>query len=174
MDMGPSGLTVAENLKRIREQQKLTYTEVSRKLDSVGRVISPLAVRRMEEGARRVDVDDLVALSVVLGVAPTTLLVPNSFTRNEFVDITGIVSIEAQELWAWVRADKKPNGTGTSAAMEWIEYVRLVSPHWRSQQVLEGMLQLNEIAQAELKAKQGDRSQLDALLAKHREADGDD
>lgn len=172
MDMGPSGLTVAENLKRLREQQKLTYTEVSRSLDLIGRAISPLAVRRMEEGARRVDVDDLVSLSVVLNVAPVTLLIPDTSMRDELVTMTGVGEHEAEILWKWLRADKKIGGS--SDIGELIDYVQLVYPSWRSQEYFQGMQSINEIRQAELKAKQGDRSHLDALLAKHREADGND
>ncbi|GAA4374167.1 helix-turn-helix domain-containing protein [Paeniglutamicibacter cryotolerans] len=172
IDIGPSGQTVALNLKRMREAQKLTYTEVSRKLESIGRAISPLAVRRMEDGDRRVDVDDLVALSVALNVAPVTLLMPNTDARDETVQMTGISDHEAEEVWKWVRADRKLGGS--SDARELIDYIHLVTPSWRSEEYIQGAIQLAELGRAEVKAKQGDRAELDSLLTENRENNGND
>lgn len=172
IDVGASGSTVAENLKRLREQQKMTYAEVSRKLEAVQRSISPLAVRRMEEGARRVDVDDLVSLSVVLNVAPVTLLMPNTASKDELVSATGLADLAARELWGWIRAEEKIGRAKN--AIEVIEHVQLVAPHWRSQEYIQGALKLTELSLAEMKAKRGDREDLEALLAEYRDNNGDD
>lgn len=74
--LGPVGTTVRENIKKLREVRKLSYAELSRQLTSIGRPIHALGLRRLEDGDRRVDVDDLCALAFVLGVEPSRLLNP--------------------------------------------------------------------------------------------------
>jgi hypothetical protein len=51
--------------------------ELSRRVKRFGRHIAPLAVRQIEEGTRRVDIDELGALSLALDVPVMTLLVPS-------------------------------------------------------------------------------------------------
>lgn len=68
---------VARNVRRIREGQNLTYSEVVRRLDSTGHPMPILALRRIEKGERRVTVGDLLAICYALDVMPVDLLVPN-------------------------------------------------------------------------------------------------
>lgn len=99
-ELGTTGTTVAANVKRLREDQNLTYAELSRRLEAIGRPIPVLGLSRVENGTRRVDVDDLMALAVVLGVSPSALLMPGAGDRN--VDATGISEpVPAQRLWNW-------------------------------------------------------------------------
>ena len=79
--LGPTGETVRANITRLRAFRRLGSTELSEKLKDLGKRISPLGLRRIENGARRVDTDDLFALAVALGVAPVTLLIPNACKR---------------------------------------------------------------------------------------------
>ena len=74
--VGPAGRTLAANIKRIREAQRLTFVEVAKRLEDIGRPIAVLGLRRIEKGERRVDADDLLALAAVLGVHTVDLLVP--------------------------------------------------------------------------------------------------
>jgi len=74
--LGPTGQQVQLNVKRLREARQLTYTELAARLKGVGRPIPILGLRRIEEGDRRVDSDDLIALARVLGVPPVSLLLP--------------------------------------------------------------------------------------------------
>ena len=71
------------NVKRFREDQKLTYVELSDRLTGLGRPIPVLGLRRIERGERRVDVDDLMALADALQVMPADLLIPASETPEE-------------------------------------------------------------------------------------------
>ena len=70
ISLGPTGETVRENVARYRKTAGLSFAELSRNLEAVGRPLAPLGLRRIEAGERRVDVDDLMALAVVLGVHP--------------------------------------------------------------------------------------------------------
>jgi transcriptional regulator with XRE-family HTH domain len=66
---------------------------------------------RIERGERRVDVDDLLALSVVLGVTPNRLLLPDYPQRfgdgRDIVPVVGGVRADIGGLWDWA-ADGVP------------------------------------------------------------------
>lgn len=73
---GPIGTSVAANMEHLRRALGLSYVEVSRRLEALGRPIAPLGLTRIRDLQRRVDVDDLVAIARALGVKPTDLLLP--------------------------------------------------------------------------------------------------
>ncbi|WP_202129048.1 helix-turn-helix domain-containing protein [Pseudarthrobacter sp. ATCC 49987] len=103
---GVTGATTMENLKRARGE--MTYAELARRLAALGRPIPSLGLRRIEAGERRVDVDDLMALAVVLGVSPLALLLPHggqSDTR-EFAD----KSVRNDQLWQWAIGERPLDG----------------------------------------------------------------
>lgn len=97
--LGPTGETLRENVRRLREDQRLTYVELSDRLSAAGRPIPVLGLRRIERGERRVDADDLVALAVVLGVNPSTLLLP--YTVEGDAEVTGAGTVPARAAWGW-------------------------------------------------------------------------
>lgn len=97
LELGPIGNVVAENVKRFRGVARFNYTELSVELAKYGRDISPLAVRRIEEGNRRVDVDDLAALALSLGISPLALLLP---IKDGAVTPEG-ETYTAQQIWQW-------------------------------------------------------------------------
>lgn len=72
--VGPTGLMLADNIRRIRGMRAWTYVDLAARLTAVGRPIPVLGLRRLEDGKRRVDADDLVALAAVFGVAVQQLL----------------------------------------------------------------------------------------------------
>lgn len=69
---GDAGRAVRDNLRTLRGF--MPYVELSRRLAEKGVDIPPLGLRRIEKGERRVDVDELVALSDVFGVPVLVLL----------------------------------------------------------------------------------------------------
>lgn len=88
-----AGENVRDNLLRIRQAHRLTYAEVSRTLEDLGRPIAPLGLSRIENGERRVDVDDLMALAEALGVEPDELLSgdgPPSLSPSGQADVTTV------------------------------------------------------------------------------------
>lgn len=100
--LGPTGETVAGNVLRLRQEQRLTYVELSARLASAGRNIPVLGLRRIERGERRVDADDLVALAMVLGVNPSALLLP--YVAKGTVHLTG-ATVSAERAWEWADGD---------------------------------------------------------------------
>lgn len=101
--LGPIGVNVQQNVKRLREQRRLSLAELSRRLKSIGREIPTLGLSRIESGARRVDADDLVALGVALGVSPVTLLLPSP--DGQEVGITDQLSVPADSAWRWMHGE---------------------------------------------------------------------
>jgi transcriptional regulator with XRE-family HTH domain len=71
--IGPAQKYAAEQIARFRKAQRLTYVELAQRLEQIGRPLRVLALQRIENGNRRIDVDDLLALSVALGVYPHQL-----------------------------------------------------------------------------------------------------
>lgn len=96
-DIGPTGKTVARNLKRLRGN--VTLRELQQRLRGVGREISASGIQKIEAGVRRVDVDDLVALAVVLGANPNALLFPKSL--DDPVAVTGADPADLTRVWQW-------------------------------------------------------------------------
>lgn len=106
--LGPTGETVRANIQRLRKDQNLGYTKLARILkEEIDRPIPDLGLRRIEAGDRRVDVDDLMALAVALGVSPATLLMPavDSVQPQDDVAATAVaVPVAAERLWEWLTA----------------------------------------------------------------------
>jgi transcriptional regulator with XRE-family HTH domain len=107
--LGTTGETLIKNLKRVRGE--MTYAELARRLEALGRPIPPLGLRRMEAGERRVDVDDLMALAMVLHVSPLTLLLPQG--QESDTSVFGDKPIRNDHLWRWAIGDRSMDGSET-------------------------------------------------------------
>lgn len=103
IEMSATGRTVAKNITRYRKSKGMTYTELSKRLAAAGRDVSPLAVRRIEEQGRRVDVDDLIAIAAALGERPNTLLFPDVDESSSQCEVTGVGALDASLLWDWLQ-----------------------------------------------------------------------
>ena len=89
--IGATGAVVARNISRLRRDQGLAYTELSKRLSELGRPIPTLGLRKIESGGRRVDVDDVIALSLALAVSPITLFMPYPLDdAGELLDVPGV------------------------------------------------------------------------------------
>jgi transcriptional regulator with XRE-family HTH domain len=118
---GPTAVTVADNVRRLREGLNLGLRALAKRLADAGRPLTHTALDKIERGTRRVDVDDLMALAAALDVSPATLLMPDvtpvpvdgelSF-RPEWagpVEVTGVTeSPSAHSVWLWLTAQAPP------------------------------------------------------------------
>ncbi|CAH0274591.1 hypothetical protein SRABI83_03744 [Arthrobacter sp. Bi83] len=104
--MGPTGEAVARNLKRLRGS--LTLRELQRKLRDVGHEISASGLQKIEAGARRVDVDDLMALAIALGVNPNAVLLP--WSSDEPLEVTGAKVGDLVLMWDWAEGESPIEG----------------------------------------------------------------
>lgn len=129
-----TGVAVRKNIRRIRDARGISAPELSSALMRLGRPIPPLGISRIENGTRRVDVDDLAAIAVALGVSPTSLLMPCHDDGSEvqvadLVPITGWNKpITARVVWNWLTA-AEPLVHGTL-----LSFVQFAWPVWEREQ----------------------------------------
>lgn len=130
---GPTGNTVRENILRYRTRLNLGYADLARRLEALGRPIPVLGLSRIERGERRVDVDDLMALAVALGVAPTSLLLPDTSDADAAVTATGIDGTAA-DLLGWFRLHTPSAHIGKPAGQRFVrDAIRFIAdarPRW--------------------------------------------
>ena len=100
VERGPVSEAVASNVKAVRERRRLTQQQLAARLAELGRPMQPSAVAKVEAGARRVDVDDLVAFAVALNVSPARLLVPDVH-EDEEVHLLPDMPVPAWSAWGW-------------------------------------------------------------------------
>ncbi|MEV4708869.1 helix-turn-helix transcriptional regulator [Actinoplanes sp. NPDC049316] len=91
---------VAAAIARIRNQRRMPYTELSTRLEAIGRPIPVLGLRRIEKGERRVDVDELAALARALGVPAISLIFPLG-TVGPVVEVLPNRLVEAEDAMLW-------------------------------------------------------------------------
>jgi hypothetical protein len=101
---GPAGEVLAANIRRVRTEQRLGYAELSRLLADIGRPIPELGLRRIELCERRVDVDDLLAISYVLRIAVVDLLVDKDATTEPYPLIPS-EQFESESVRDWIRGE---------------------------------------------------------------------
>lgn len=79
IELGPTAETVALNVKRFRtELRGWTLAELSERMTEVGRPMTGNTLSAIENQTRRIDVDDLIALSAALEVSPAVMLMPHA------------------------------------------------------------------------------------------------
>lgn len=99
---GETAGQVAVNVQRLRKRRGMSIYELSADLRRLGRPITPAAVGKIERQQRQVTVDDLVALSIVLRVSPSALLLPLVDDPTARVPVTGAGMVPADRAWDWM------------------------------------------------------------------------
>lgn len=106
---GPTARRVAANIRRIRRErwQDISTAELSRRLKEIGQPIPDTGITKTEQGTRRVDVDDLVAIALALAVTPNTLLLPEVgyVGSTDIHHVTPVVEGTAGEAWMWAQGE---------------------------------------------------------------------
>jgi transcriptional regulator with XRE-family HTH domain len=142
-----TGQTVCQRIRQLRESQGLTLADLSSRLKKLGRSYSVSTMWEIEKGSRRVDVDDLVALSFALKVTPLTLLMPDTKTSDESITTTASPDpVPAERYWWWLRTEQ-PLIDGTQ--MDNLEFQWRSKPTWHTAEVRGGsQTRADTIAQA--------------------------
>lgn len=97
---GPSGY-LQDGLRMLRKRRDLTVRGLAEVLGRLGVPLLPSAVTKIETGGRRVDVDELVALSAALNVSPSRLLLPDSDRSFDDVVLAPGLTVAAIDAWRW-------------------------------------------------------------------------
>lgn len=122
---GPTAETVSANVARLRSDANLGLRALAKRMGDAGRPLTHSAVDQIEKGARRVDVDDLMALAVALDVSPVTLLMPVTKDASNAVDATGQSdALAASALWDWLTA------AGPLPGGHAMTFLAKALPHW--------------------------------------------
>lgn len=106
IEIGWTGKTVMYNLPRYRGLRRMTLTDVADKLEELGRPMSVPTLSGIENGRRRIDVDDLVYLALALDVSPAALMMPPADDPD--TDMAGAPcpddypTPEAVDWWSWL------------------------------------------------------------------------
>jgi hypothetical protein len=106
--IGPSSARVAANLRRIRREREVSTAALSKRLDAIAWPILDTGITKTEKEQRKVDVDDLVALALALGVTPNRLLLPDVEGVNalNIHVLTAVVHGRPEELWQWAQGER--------------------------------------------------------------------
>jgi transcriptional regulator with XRE-family HTH domain len=96
--LGPTSRRAARNLKELRG--RIPVRELSQRLEELGQPILPSGITKIEQGRRRVDVDDLVALAIALNVSPNRLLLDPESDDEELL-LTDGVTCSRKQAWNW-------------------------------------------------------------------------
>ncbi|MER6557243.1 helix-turn-helix transcriptional regulator [Streptomyces sp. NPDC001027] len=121
---------MAANLRRIRNARGLSTTKLAVLLKDAGQSIPATGITRIEKGERRVDVDDLMALAIALGVSPSALLLPPTDSPEQTVDITGGGSVPSDTAWAWLDGTRPLRLSESNAYAATLEYALYSRPPW--------------------------------------------
>lgn len=106
LELGPTGRIVATNLARFRGLRGLRLAGLSERMTAVGRSMSVTTLSAIENGDRRCDVDDLVAIAAALNVSPAAMLMPPVTDPYDAAGATvsPLGAPEAGPLWDWLTA----------------------------------------------------------------------
>ncbi|MBF6213818.1 helix-turn-helix transcriptional regulator [Nocardia puris] len=106
VELGPTAETVRHNIQRIRKAQGLTLRDVAERLAQTDRRMAHNTVSEIENGGRRVDVDDLVTLALALNTTPNALLLPPTEDPTHQSRITCAGWQPAASVWKWARGER--------------------------------------------------------------------
>lgn len=95
----PDAVT-ARNVAELRALRGYSVRGLSERLAELGQPLLPSGITKIEKGARRVSVAELVALAMALGVSPVRLLLPAERTDAP-VQVTPNRSATWEAAWRW-------------------------------------------------------------------------
>lgn len=146
--MGTVASVVARNVADLRDRRRLSVRALSARLSELGHPILASGLSKIENGDRRVDADDLVALAVALGVSPVRLLLPAEEVGE--VQLTPEQHAAWSSAWEWATgAQPLPEAHGEAGDPE--QFERENQPHRaraRSREILRWDEQLGPLREA--------------------------
>ncbi len=130
MERGEPARTVAANVRAVREHRKLHQQQLAERLAALGRPMAQTGLSRLEDGKRRIDVDDLVALAVALNVSPARLLLPDTEDLQDLVRPVPNVEVQVWRLWEWLSGQRPLPVADSATAREEREHLRDFRDAW--------------------------------------------
>jgi nucleoside phosphorylase len=97
----PTGARVAQRLRKLRADRQLTLTQLAERLAGLGHPLQLSVISKIENGQRRVDVDDVVAFALALEVSPNQILLTEGARAASTVQLTPGRALTEKQAWAW-------------------------------------------------------------------------
>ncbi|WP_205708456.1 hypothetical protein [Kineococcus siccus] len=136
--------------------------DLSSRLEQLGQPIAVSGLSKIENLSRRVDVDDLVALSVALEVSPARLMLTPAADQTVLA-VTPTLAEAARRVWSWFEGTEAPRTPwDQDAPFDTDRHARFVEnsrPHerrgtWTIDQLLEHLDVLGPAADAAAAAEE--------------------
>lgn len=93
-----TGKAVAQNVQLFRNSRGFNFGQLARRMAELGRPLSITSLQRIEEGTRRVDVDDLMYLTTALGLPSMTWLLRSEEAQIQILRNSPRMPLEAKRL----------------------------------------------------------------------------
>jgi transcriptional regulator with XRE-family HTH domain len=129
METDRPGTRVARNVQTLRKLRGLTVRDLSARMGKIGRPVLPSGITKIEQGHRRVDADDLVALAVALEVTPNRLLLTEEAREDHRVALADKVGRSEADVWRWATGECPLPRRGSFNWREELEFPRMNRPH---------------------------------------------
>jgi len=96
-----TGQRVARRIRELRLERSLTLADLAARLAELDRSYTLSTLSRIEQGKRRVDTDDLVALALALDVPPNTILFPPDEHHEAKTKLTANIEADTAAVLRW-------------------------------------------------------------------------
>lgn len=167
VEVGPTGMTVADNLARLRKVRGYSTRQLAAEMERKGRPVSPSGITRMEKGDRVVTADDLVAFAAIFGVSPVSLLLPLTPTAETSVKITGGGTVDALRAWEWGIGRLPLRTTPEHERTQLAEHRLYGMPQW-----LHDHVQYSIVVSAKARPAAASQQAMDELKERYRKETG--
>jgi Helix-turn-helix domain len=116
-----------QQVKAVREslQPRVTQSKLAKRLKDLGVPMGQVTIARIENGERRVTVDDALALAAALGVNPKNLL--SGIYAHEPVPVTPKLKLTPSHMLWWFEGTRPPPGTDERTYFELIPDEELIA-----------------------------------------------
>lgn len=156
--------TLAKNIKRIRKLRDMSGREFIAGLQGVGIKLLPSGLTAMEKGERRLTVEELLAVAVVLNTSVVDLLMPADGAA--LVVAEGVDPLEPlwAELWLQGETPWPPEPWGETMASQLEAFLASASQHRRTMHRRDLRPELQAIAALRERVRQAIVSQEDPSI----------
>ncbi|CAN5551944.1 hypothetical protein BH11ACT7_BH11ACT7_31200 [soil metagenome] len=115
--------TLGVNIRRIRTLRKMTGQDLIKRLGECGVKLLPSGLSDLEKGRRKLTVEELLALAIVLNTSVIDLLVPEDGESLSVAE--GVEPLQPSWLESWLQGETPWPATGDEAVRD--EYFKTAS-----------------------------------------------
>lgn len=105
-EVGAWGRRAATNVGDLRGRSGMTQEMLATAVERLGRPMTARIVSRVEQGARRIDADDLAAFALALHCTPNRLLLPGTADGEAVIEASAGRHVTELDAWQWALGEK--------------------------------------------------------------------